>query len=432
MQTRFTETQLKDPVYREADAILRSCVHCGFCLSTCPTYVLTGDELDSPRGRIYLIKDMLERDVAPEDATVTHIDRCLSCLSCMTTCPSSVDYMHLADIARARIAARYKRPPVDRLFRGVLARVLPSPRLFALAIGLGRPLAGGLARLPGRIGTLGRLIPKKRAPAQAARARVFAPAEGPPRLRVALLEGCVQTTLAPDINGATIRLLTRLGAEVHIVPRIGCCGALAHHLADHKRARRQARRNVRHWSRALDRPGLDAVVANAAGCGTLIKDYGHLLAGDRRYADSAARVAACTLDVSEVVERLMNEVPSPTLSRGPRPRIAYHGACSLRNGQKIEALPKALLRRMGFEVVDIPEGHLCCGSAGTYNLLEPGFADMLGRRKAERIARTGAEMVASGNIGCQMQISAYSGLPVVHTVALLDWATGGPDPRAGV
>jgi glycolate oxidase iron-sulfur subunit len=426
MQTGFTLAQLADPDMAASEKILRACVHCGFCTATCPTYVLLGDELDSPRGRIYLIKAMLEGDRAVDERTVKHVDRCLSCLSCMTTCPSGVHYMHLVDHGRAHIARRHRRPIAERALRALLALVLPRPWLFRLALlgaGLARPLAALLpGRLKGMVGLAPEALP---GPSPVDRPQVFA-AEGPRRLRVALLQGCAQQVLAPNLNEATVRLLTRLGCEVVVAEGAGCCGALVHHLGETDASHDAAIRNVAAWTREIERGGLDAVVVNASGCGTTLKDYGYMLRNDEAWAAKAARVSALAKDVSEVVAPL----GLPPGSSATRLRIAYHAACSLQHGQKITREPKALLAAAGFEVLEIPEGHLCCGSAGTYNLLQPDVAAALRERKIAAIATTKPDAVAAGNIGCMIQIASGTDVPVVHTVELLDWATGGPKPPA--
>jgi glycolate oxidase iron-sulfur subunit len=425
MQTTFSLAQLADPDTRESEKILRACVHCGFCTATCPTYVLLGDELDSPRGRIYLIKDMLENAKPASPRVVTHIDRCLSCLSCMTTCPSGVHYMHLVDHARRYIEETYTRPWPDRLLRRTLAVVLPRPRLFRLAL-LGSRLAQPFGRLlPRRLAGMLALAPARLPPASPVdRPQVFA-AEGERRARVALLSGCAQQVLAPEINEATIRLLTRHGVEVVVAPGAGCCGALVHHMGREAPALAAARANIDAWERERAQGGLDAVIINASGCGTTVKDYGFMLREDARYADKAARIAALAKDVTEFLHELGLEPPV----RRSDLVVAYHSACSLQHGQRITAQPKDLLRAAGFSVKDIPEGHLCCGSAGTYNLLQPELAGRLRERKLANIARVGPEVVATGNIGCMVQLAAGVA-PVVHTVELLDWATGGPVPRA--
>ncbi|MBM3570202.1 MAG: glycolate oxidase subunit GlcF [Alphaproteobacteria bacterium] len=422
MQTGFTLAQLADPDIRESNAVLRACVHCGFCTATCPTYVLLGDELDSPRGRIYLIKSMLEQDGPPPADAVTHVDRCLSCLSCMTTCPSGVHYMHLVDHARHHIETRFQRTVTERGLRWLLARLLTNPiwfRLALLAANLARPLA---PVLPARLAAMLKLAPPTLpAPSPLERPRTH-PAIGPRRKRVALLAACAETVLAPEIAEATVRLLTRHGCEVTIAADAGCCGALAHHMGQTERAKRQARAAIDAWS-ALGE--IDAVVVTASGCGTPIKDYGFLLREDPAYADKARRISSLARDISEILAELKIQ------ARAPEPlRIAYHAACSLQHGQKLVDAPKALLRGVGFEVADVPEGHLCCGSAGTYNVMQPEIADRLRARKLGHIAGLGAEAVALGNVGCLMQLRSGTKTPVLHLVELLDWASGGPRPAA--
>jgi glycolate oxidase iron-sulfur subunit len=383
--------------------------------------VLLGDELDGPRGRIYLMKEMLEHDRPATPTVVKHIDRCLSCLACMTTCPSGVNYMHLVDHGRRHIARTYRRPLLDRWIRRVLAAVLPRPGLFhwaLLAASLAQPMR---AWLPARMQAMLKLVPRSVGRSAVIAPQVF-PAEGPRRLRVALLAGCVQQVIDAGINQATLRLLRRHGAEVVMVSGVGCCGALAHHLGEDVLDR--VRANIDAWTAELER-GLDAIVINASGCGTMVKDYGFLLRADLVYAAKAASVSALAKDVSEVVEELGL---SGALTAGPR--VAYHSACSLQHGQKIHVGPKQLLQKAGFEVVDVPEGHLCCGSAGTYNLLQPDLADALRDRKLRNIASVDPAIVAAGNIGCITQLAAGAGVPVVHTVELLDWATGGQKPAA--
>ncbi len=422
MQTHFTLAQLADPKIRDADAILRTCVHCGFCTATCPTYVLLGDELDSPRGRIYLIKEMLEHDRPATPTVVKHIDRCLSCLACMTTCPSGVNYMHLVDHGRRHIERTYRRPLIDRWTRWALATVLPRPGLFRLALLAARLAEPVRALLPVRLQAMLKLAPRSVGRSGVIDPQVF-PADGTRRMRVAMLAGCVQQVIDAGINQATIRLLRRHGAEVVVVPGVGCCGALGHHLGEDMLDR--VRANVDAWIAELGR-GLDAIVINASGCGTMVKDYGFLLRTDPAYAEKAGRISTLARDVSEVVEVLGLQAGALPA----RPRVAYHSACSLQHGQKIHAGPKDLLQAAGFDVVDVPEGHLCCGSAGTYNMLQPELADALRERKLRNIASVRPEIVAAGNIGCITQLAGGAGIPVVHTVELLDWATGGPRPEA--
>ncbi|MBM3562621.1 MAG: glycolate oxidase subunit GlcF [Alphaproteobacteria bacterium] len=426
MQTFFSLRALADPDMAETEKILRACVHCGFCTATCPTYLLTGDELDGPRGRIYLIKDMFEKERPADARTARHIDRCLSCLSCMTTCPSSVHFMHLVDHARAHIEKTYGRPLTERAVRAALAFVLTRPALARPLLRLAATLRP-LARLaPRRIAAALALAPAGIPPASSVDSpQVFA-AQGARKKRVALLSGCVQTVLDTSINEATIRLLTRRGVEVVIAKGAGCCGALPHHLGKVEESRRHARANIEAWSREIDSGGLDQVVINASGCGTSVKDYGHMFRNDPTFADRAAHISSIARDVTE----LLQEIGFAPSGDAPKLRVAYHSACSLQHGQKISREPVALLRAAGFEVVDIPEGHICCGSAGTYNVLQPKLAGELRSQKFANIERVAPDIVAAGNIGCIIQIRSGATLPVVHTVELLDWASGGRKPPA--
>jgi glycolate oxidase iron-sulfur subunit len=435
MKTEFSAEQLTDPDIKEADKILRACVHCGFCTATCPTYVLLGDELDSPRGRIYLIKEMLEKDKAPTKEVVKHIDRCLSCLSCMTTCPSGVNYMHLVDQARVRIERDYRRPLPERLLRFLLAQVLPSPRLFAISLRLARfarPFAALLpASQPSATPGLLRRLKAMLAMAPAALPEPgpvpgsLFPASGERRGRVALLQGCAQQVLAPRINQAAINVLTRHGIEVVLVKDEQCCGALTHHMGNDGDALARARANITAWLKEADRDGLDAILVTTSGCGTVIKDYGYMLREDRDFAGPAARVSDLAKDITEYLAGVDLQ---PQERRHDGIVVAYHSACSLQHGQKIVELPKELLSKNGFVVKDVPESHLCCGSAGTYNLLQPDIATKLRDRKVANIASVKPDMIAAGNIGCMMQIAGGTSVPVVHTIELLDWATGGPRP----
>jgi len=440
MKTEFSLKQLADPDIAEADKILRACVHCGFCTATCPTYVLLGDELDSPRGRIYLIKEMLEKDRPPTPEVVKHIDRCLSCLACMTTCPSGVNYMHLVDQARVRIEKEFRRPLIDRMLRAVLGRVLPDPKLFRASVWLarlGRPLAALLPEpktpsatpsLVRRIKAMLALAPGKLPAPGPAGGSVF-PAVGEQRGRVALLQGCAQQVLAPRINQAAINVLTRHGIEVVLVKDEQCCGALTHHLGDDRDALARARANIAVWRAEAERGGLDAILVTTSGCGTVIKDYGYLLREDPDFAGAAAQISTLAKDISEYLEGI--ELRSSTLQKGGQDGsfvVAYHAACSLQHGQKITQAPKELLSKSGFVVKDVPESHLCCGSAGTYNILQPDIAVRLRDRKLANIASVKPDMIAAGNIGCMTQIASGTSVPVVHTIELLDWATGGPRP----
>jgi glycolate oxidase iron-sulfur subunit len=421
MQTHFTEAQLADLKLAEANKILRSCVHCGFCTATCPTYQVLGDELDSPRGRIYLIKEMLESGRPADARTVKHIDRCLSCLACVSTCPSGVDYMHLIDQARAYVEKTYRRPWHDRALRWVLAKVIPHPtrfRLALLAAKIGRPFAPLIpdARLRAMLAMAPKTIPPV---SRNDDPQTFA-ATGERRMRVALMTGCAQKALNTDINDATIRLLRRLGCEVVIPRGMGCCGALTHHMGREGGAHASAVANVAAFMAEKHAGGLDAVVINTSGCGTTVKDYGHMLGGEE-----AATVSALAMDISELLVKIgLPEGASKGL------RVAYHAACSLQHGQQVKTAPKDLLKRVGFDVVEPADSHLCCGSAGTYNLLQPEISAQLKARKVETLEAKNPDVIAAGNIGCMMQIGSGTGVPVVHTVELLDWALGGPKPRA--
>ncbi len=422
MQTNFSTEQLATPRIDAANNILRKCVHCGFCTATCPTYVLLGDELDSPRGRIYLIKNMLESGAPADAKTVKHLDRCLSCLSCMTTCPSGVNYMHLVDAARAHVEETYRRPLSERLLRNVLAFTMPRPALFRLSL-IGARLAAPLAPVAKsfgatRIAALLGLVPKRMPVPQATGQPGTYPADGERKGRVALLMGCVQSVLDPGINAATIRLLTRLGFEVVVAGEEACCGSLTHHMGLEADALARARRSVDQWTAAH----VDAVIVTASGCGTTIKDYGHMLRHDEAYAEKAKAISAKAKDVTEFL--MMQDLPE---AQGGL-RLAYHSACSMQHGQKIRTEPQRLLRRAGFTVLDVPEGHLCCGSAGTYNILQPEIAAKLRDRKVANIESLAPQAIATGNIGCITQIGLGTAIPIVHTVALLDWAYGGPKP----
>jgi glycolate oxidase iron-sulfur subunit len=424
MQTRFTPELLLDPAIASSETVIRKCVHCGFCTATCPTYVLLGDELDSPRGRIYLIKEMLENDRDPTATVVRHVDRCLSCLSCMTTCPSGVNYMHLIDHARAYIEQRYRRPLADRLLRALLAKLLPYPGRFRLALRLARlarPAASVTQRIPALapITAMLRLAPTRlpRKPAIDPKPPAAAPQ------RVALLGGCVEPVLRPAYREAAVRLLGRAGFTIVFAAGEGCCGALVQHLGKDQQALAAARHNVDAWTREIEADGLAAIIVTASGCGTTIKDYGFMLRNDPAYAEKAARVSALAKDISE----LLAECTLP-LGNGHGLAIAYHPACSLQHGQKITDAPRRLLAGAGFAVHTPIESHLCCGSAGTYNILQPELAGKLGDRKIANIERLRPDVIATGNIGCAVQIGSRTGIPVVHTIELLDWATGGPTP----
>jgi glycolate oxidase iron-sulfur subunit len=447
MKTEFTAEQLQDPAIARSNQILRNCVHCGFCTATCPTYQVLGDELDSPRGRIYLIKDMLENDRDPDPKTVKHIDRCLSCLACMTTCPSGVHYMHLVDHAREYIEERYKRPFSDRALRWILARILPYPMRFRVAL-LGAKIGRPFARLmpDARLRAMLEMAPRQVPPVSRNDDRQTFPAKGAQRMRVALLTGCAQRALDTDINDATIRLLTRLGCEVVVAKGAGCCGALTHHMGKTAESHSTASRNIRAWAAEMDGDGLDAIVINTSGCGTTVKDYGHMFRTHALTRD-AERVSAIAKDISEVLMDLLTpehvslspemarmaiagtDQITPGDDRGAGVTVAYHAACSLQHGQQIKTYPKDLLKQAGFKVVEPVDSHLCCGSAGTYNLMQPAISAQLKARKVRTLEAKSPDVIAAGNIGCMMQIGGGTDVPVVHTVELLDWATGGPRPR---
>ena len=426
MRTDFTAAQLADPATAAVEAVIRKCVHCGFCTATCPTYVLLGDELDGPRGRIYLMQNMLESEAEPTPGVVKHIDRCLSCLSCMTTCPSGVNYMHLVDHARAYIERRYKRPIMERLIRALLAAVLPYPPRFRLALALAR-LARPLEHLAKGVDVLKPLaVMLKLAPRYPAASPTTTSLTLPsPRGRVALLQGCAEPVLKPEIRAATVRVLNRVGYEVIFAAGEQCCGALVHHMGREEAALAAARSNVDAWTREIEGEGIDAILITASGCGTSVKNYGHMLRLDPGYAAKAARVSAITRDISEFLSEV--ELPRGD-DRGLT--VAYHAACSLQHGQKVTDAPKALLAKAGYHVLTPAEAHLCCGSAGTYNIMQPEIAGQLGDRKVSNLERLAADVIATGNIGCTMQIGARASVPVVHTIELLDWATGGPAPAA--
>ena len=426
MRTSISPDRLQNPDVRVSEQILRTCVHCGFCNATCPTYLLTGNELEGPRGRIYLIKNILEETIEVTDRTVEHIDNCLACLACETTCPSGVTYSHLLEEARPRIEGEYRRPLVDRLLRAALTLLMPHPWRFRLAMRLAA--AGRALRFLAPAGMRHVLDMAPAAvppPARLARPGRTAP-QGTRRARVALLTGCAQQVLGPQINDATVRLLTRLGVEVVVPPGMGCCGALTFHMGERRRSLDLMRNNIDVWHREMEEEGLDAIVLNTSGCGTAVKEYDYIFRNEPEWAERARAVTALVKDVSEVVAEMgLGEVRNATGMR-----VAYHDACSLQHGQKVKEQPRQLLQQAGFEVVEVPEAHICCGSAGTYNLLRPEMAGQLLERKAGNITAVEPQLVAAGNIGCLEQIGRGIEQPVVHTVELLDWATGGPRPAA--
>ena len=436
MQTHFTEAQLTDPLIREGDAILRKCVHCGFCTATCPTFVITGDERDSPRGRIWMLREVLERPENVSDDTSYHIDRCLGCLSCTTTCPSGVDYPHLLDIGREKLNHLVPRKTTDRLMRRMLAAIIPHALKFHMMMrlaNLGRPFSFILPQMMRTaIQKLPHHVPQLDLVGSAT--EQFAATLSPntsyatmPVKRVILLAGCAQRALDPEINASTIRVLNRLGVEVIVRKEAHCCGALAHHIGETKKATAAIRAAIHAWHEEITAGAIDAIIVNASGCGTMVKDYGHLMRHDLEIAPLAAAISAKAKDVSEVLAELdLASIVQPQ-SIGECDKIAYHSACSLQHGQKIHDLPLALLRQAGFDVVQPVNGHLCCGSAGVYNILQPTMAGDLQQRKLKSLQDTGAIAVAAGNIGCITQLNSRA-LPVRHTIQFIDWASGGPQP----
>lgn len=425
MQTNFTPEQLKDTSIASSNKILRACVHCGFCTATCPTYQLLGDELDSPRGRIYLIKDMLENNRIPDEKTVKHIDRCLSCLACMTTCPSGVHYMHLIDHAREYVEQKYTRKWDDRAIRWMLARILPYSNRFRVAM-FGAKIAKPFAAvLPKKLKSMVEFAPAKLPPKSPNDVPQTFKAIGERKKRVALMTGCAQKALNTDINDATIRILTRHGCEVVVAKGAGCCGALTHHMGKTSESHATAAKNINAWVAEMDGEGLDAIVINTSGCGTTVKDYGHMFR-DNHLAENATRVSGIAKDISEVMMDLKLE----NADKAKNLKVAYHSACSLQHGQQIKTHPKTLLKQAGFTVVEPAEAHLCCGSAGTYNLMQPEISGQLKTRKINNLEAKTPQVIAAGNIGCMMQLGSATDIPIVHTIELLDWATGGPTPPA--
>lgn len=421
MRTEFTAAQLTDPGLHEANSILRKCVHCGFCNSTCPTFKLLGDELDGPRGRIYLLKNLLEHDETPSEKIVSHVDRCLSCLSCMTTCPSSVNYMHLVDAGRSYIEKKFRRPLRDRLFRHLLATTLPNPARFRLLLFFSMLLLPVRRLLPRRFHNALNLRPpatrKKTIKGDRNQARTGK--------AVGLVAGCVQQVIGNDINSATVRLLERQGWRVHLLPEPACCGAVEHHLGKEALAEQRFRQNIASWIKHIDENGLEALIVNASGCGTMLKDYGHLLRNDESLAADAGRISGMTRDIAEFLSAHQNVTENGDMEQV---RVAYQSPCSMQHGQKIDAQPRTLLEQAGFKVQELPEKYMCCGSAGTYNILQPDIATELGGRKAVYIEQANVDVVASGNMACMVHLRQFTDVPFVHTAELLDWATGGPKP----
>jgi glycolate oxidase iron-sulfur subunit len=424
MRTEIAPQLLEDPDIKDVEQVLRACVHCGFCNATCPTYLLTGNELEGPRGRIYLIKSVLEGSIKPSRKTLEHIDNCLGCLSCETACPSGVDYSRLLENARPLLDKKVRRTFSDRLLRRLLILLLPYPGRLRFALKMSAVGRVFSFLMPKNMKPLLDMAPKHlpRA-AEVAKAGVIA-AQGDKRMRVALLTGCVQSLLGPQINDATVRLLTRLGAEVVIPKEMGCCGALTFHMGERKRSRKLMQHNIEVWHKEIESEGLDAIVLNTSGCATVVREYDYIFRHDPQLADKAKMVVERVRDVSELVAELgLGEIKNNSGLR-----VAYHDACSLQHGQQIKAAPRRLLQEAGFAVVEVPEAHICCGSAGTYNMLRPDMAKELQQRKVAHVEIVKPQVVAAGNIGCMEQIGGGTKVPVVHTVELLDWATGGPRP----
>ncbi len=407
MQTRLAEFMRDTPHGEEAEAILRSCVHCGFCNATCPTYQLLGDELDGPRGRIYLIKQMLEGQPAGA-VTRRHLDRCLTCRNCETTCPSGVQYGRLLDIGRDMLERLSPRPLPERLARAALRRTLTTPGVFQPLLKLGQRVRGVLPT------ALRAHIPPS---ASSETSRVQPASTGQARLdrRMLVLQGCAQPALAPDTNAAATRVLARLGIELVAAPDAGCCGAIDQHLAAAEAARAAMRRNIDAWWPYVE-AGVEAIVMTASGCGSLVKDYGHHLRDDPAYAHKAARVASLTRDLSEILAR----EDLSGLRVGPPRRVAFHPPCSLQHGQRLRGVIETLLAGVGHQLLPVEEAHLCCGSAGTYSLLQPELAGRLRARKLANLNARGPELIATANIGCQSHLAAASDVPVVHWISLLE------------
>jgi len=426
MQTSFTEKQLENKENKTSETILRKCVHCGMCNATCPTYGINGDELEGPRGRIYLIKDMLENNKPANKKIAQHIDSCLSCYSCMTTCPSGVNYMHLIDHGRNYVEETYKRPFIERTFRNILSFVLPRPKVFltlAILTKFIKPFSFLMPRfLKNSLNLMPDKIPSKKIKTQ----KIYSPLNGKKISRVALLIGCVQRIISPEINEATIRLLNRHNVEVVVMPDIDCCGSLNHHLGKKEKAKLSFVKNIESWHEEYLLNGLDAIISNTSGCGTTLKDYGHIFKNDKEMKKKAKKISELTKDITEYLdENLKLDIKK---NEEKKYKIAYHSACSMQHGQKIHDQPKELISKTGNEVLDIPDGHLCCGSAGTYNILHQKMAKSLLRNKVNNIEKITPDFISTGNIGCMTQIATGTRIPIIHTVELLDWFTGGPKP----
>lgn len=429
METHFSKEQLKDQDNKSSEKILRKCVHCGFCNATCPTYQLLGDELDGPRGRIYLIKDMIENKKPASEKIVKHIDRCLSCYSCMTTCPSGVNYMHLIDHGRNHIEKTYKRPFNERIIRDFLSRVLPNPTFFRI-IGMLTLLIKPFQYIfPKTIREMINLMPIKFPKKTLPKMKIYKVRKKKPVARVALLTGCVQRIISPQINEATIRLLNRHDVEVVVPKGIGCCGSLNHHLGKSDLAHQTFKKNISIWYDEYLKNGLDAIISNTSGCGTTLKDYGFIFRSDGDFKKKAKKISELTKDITEYLDGNIKLGFIKRKNNDKEYKIAYHSACSMQHGQKIHDVPIKLIKKTGNQVFDIPDGHLCCGSAGTYNLLQNDIAKKLLKNKISNIDKIKPQFIATGNIGCITQIANGTKIPILHTVEIIDWYTGGLKPK---
>ena len=426
MQTIFTPEQLKSKNNKSTEEIVRKCVHCGMCNSTCPTYQILGDELDGPRGRIYLIKDMLENNKPANEKIAKHLDRCLSCYACMTTCPSGVNYMHLIDHGRAHLEKTYKRPILERLFRNILSLTLPNPKIFkilSILVNIVRPLK---FLFPEFIKNSMKLMPAKFPKKTLKTQKIYSVEKTKSIARVALLTGCVQRVISPEINESTIRLLNRHNVEVVVMPEINCCGSLDHHLGKEKAAHELFKKNINLWYDEYLENGLTAIISNTSGCGTTLKDYGFIFRGDKEMKIKAKKISELTKDITEFLDK---NIKLNFKQNEKVYKIAYHSACSMQHGQKVHQQPIDLLKRTGNQVLNIPEGHVCCGSAGTYNILQQKIAKELLKNKIENINKIQPDFISTGNIGCMTQIASGTEIPIVHTVEVIDWLTGGSKPE---
>ena len=429
MQTNFSEEQLKNKDNKSSEKIFRKCVHCGMCNATCPTFNLLGDELDGPRGRIYLIKEMIEKKKKPTKKVVSHIDKCLSCYSCMTTCPSGVNYMHLIDHGRNYVEKNYQRPFYQRIFRNFLSATLPKPKIFKFLIFFAK--IGQLFKflLPTNLKSMLDVAPKKIYGKTLKFQKIYKAERKKPTARVALLIGCVQRVVSPQINESTIRILTRHGVEVITMPEIECCGSLNHHLGKEKLAKETFKKNINMWYDEYLKNGLDAIISNTSGCGTTLKDYGFVFRDDNELKKKAKKVSELTKDVTEFLDQnLKLNFKSDKILK--KYSIAYHSACSMQHGQKVHKQPLGLLEKTGNKILNIPDGHICCGSAGTYNILQSDIAKKLLKQKVENINKVKPDFISTGNIGCIMQITNGTKIPILHTVEVIDWYTGGPKPKS--